>query len=141
MIRSATEADIPRMVEMGRRFRGETSYSKYLADNPEQMTILAKQLLGMGGIVVAEIEGKLIGMLGYIFHDHFISGEKFSGEVFWWVEPEHRGAGLRLLSEAKRLSKLAGAKYIQMIAPTDQVARVYEHCGFEFVESTYQLTL
>jgi GNAT superfamily N-acetyltransferase len=129
------------MVEMGRRFRAETSYSRFLGDNPKRMEELGKQLLANGAILVCEREEKIVGMLGYILHDHFISGEKFAGEVFWWQEPEYRGVGLRLLSEARKAAKQSGAKYLQMIAPTEQVARVYEHCGFEFVEMTYQLAL
>ena len=47
-------------------------------------------------------DGAIVGMLGFIIHDHFISGEKVAGEVFWWMEPEHRGDGLKLLDETKR---------------------------------------
>jgi GNAT superfamily N-acetyltransferase len=141
LIRKATAEDIPRMVEMGRRFREESTYSKYMADNPECMTKLGENLLKCGGILVIEESGALVGMLGWVLHDHFISGERFAGEVFWWVEPEHRGDGIKLLNAAKAESKAAGAKYMQMIAPTKRIAAAYRHMGFEFVESTYQIAL
>lgn len=139
MIRLATVADIPRMVEMGRRFRNESTYNKYLADNPEKMGELGEKLVAVDGILVAEHGGKLTGMLGYIVHEHFISGEKVAGEVFWWVEK--RGDGLALLREMEKRARAVGAKYIQMIAPSQRVARLYTIMKFDFVESTYQRTL
>ena len=139
MIRQATVEDIPRMVEMGRKFRQESTYSAYLADNPAKMAELGERLLAVDGILVSEHDGVITAMLGYVIHDHFISGEKFAGEVFWWAE--RRGDGLDLLREMERRARAAGAKYIQMIAPTKRVERIYTILKFAFVESTYQRAL
>lgn len=141
IVRDAAEADIPRLVEMGRRFRNESTYSKYLADNPARMAQLGYQLLAQNGLLVAERGGITVGMLGFILHSHFISGELVAGEVFWWMEPEHRGAGLKLLDEMKRRATLAGATALQMIAPSKRIERLYSHLGFEWVESTHQISL
>ncbi len=142
MIRAAHLSDVPRIVEMGRRFRVESTYNKHLADNPERMTRLAEQLIGQGGLLIAEQNGDITGMIGFILHDHFISGEKFAGEIFWWQEPEYRGIdGLKLLREAEKVARAAGAKYLQMIAPNDRITKLYKLRGYEFVESTYQLAL
>lgn len=141
MIRSAIASDIPRMVEMGRRFRSESSYSEFLADNPERMTLLGRQLLAADGLLVSEKDGKLIGMLGFIIHSHFISGELVAGEVFWWMEPEHRGEGLKLVDEAKRRARLAGAVSLDMIAPNERVARFYRRLGYQWMESTHRIQL
>ncbi|KKL26893.1 hypothetical protein LCGC14_2390670, partial [marine sediment metagenome] len=40
MIREATPDDIPRLVEMGRRFVSESSYKEVISENPEQMGLL-----------------------------------------------------------------------------------------------------
>lgn len=141
MIRTATESDIPRLVEMGRRFRRETTYERFLADNPGRMAELGKQLLAVNGLILSERDAEPTGMLGSIIHSHFISGERVAGEVFWWVEPEHRGEGLRLLQEAENRGRKAGAKYMHMIAPNERVSRLYERLGYEWVEATYQKTL
>jgi len=141
MIRQATAEDVPRLVEMGRRFRSETGYAKVLAENPAKMAELATQLAASGGLLVSEREGELVGMLGYVVYPHFISGESTAGEVFWWVEPEHRGEGLKLLKEAERRAKAVGAEKMQMIAPTDRVATLYLRLGYEFVEASYQRAL
>jgi GNAT superfamily N-acetyltransferase len=141
MIRAATAADVPRLVEMGRRFRSVTGYAKILAENPEKMAELAGQLVSQGGLLVSERSGTLVGMLGFIVYPHFISGETTGGEVFWWVEPEHRGEGVKLLREAERLARAAGAQKMQMIAPTERVATFYQRLGYEFVEASYQRSL
>jgi GNAT superfamily N-acetyltransferase len=141
MIRAATADDVPRLVEMGRRFRSETGYAKVLAENPAKMAELATQLAATGGLLVSERNGALVGMLGYVIYPHFISGETTCNEAFWWVEPEHRGEGVKLLREAEKRAKEAGAKNMAMIAPNDRVANLYRRMGYEFVESAYQRTL
>lgn len=141
MIRVAIEADLPRLVEMGQRFRSESTYSKFLADNPERMMQLGRQLLAADGLLVLEKAGQIIGMIGYIIHSHFISGEIVAGEVFWYVEPEVRGDGLKLVDEAKRRARVAGAKFLDMVAPSERVARLYKHLGYEWMESTHRIAL
>lgn len=133
--------DVPRMVEMGQRFRRETSYAKHLRDNPEKMTQLANDLISKGTALISERDGKVIGMLLYIMTEHFLSGDLFSIEVAWWVEPEHRGEGPKLVAEMKRRSRNAGAKFYQMIAPTKEVENFYDHTGMVFVESAWQGSL
>ena len=141
MIRLAGEADIPRLVEMGKRFRGSTTYAGHIAENLDRMANTAARLAATDGVLVSERDGRIVGMLGYILFDHFLSGELIAGEVFWWVEPEHRGDGVRLLFEAEKRARAAGALRMQMIAPTDRVAAVYQKLGYEFVEAAYQKTL
>lgn len=141
MIRLATEPDIPRLVEMGQRFRQETAYAKFLADNPEKMAELGRKLIAGNGLLLAECDGGIFGMLGFIVYPHFISGEMMAGEVFWWVDPEHRGEGFKLLRHMEKMARLAGAKHMQMIAPTDRVASFYERVGYSQVETTYQKSL
>lgn len=105
------------------------------------MRELGEALLKSDGLLVSERGTELTGMLGFILHNHFISGEIFAGEVFWWVEPEHRGDGVRLLREAERRAKAGGARHLQMIAPSAKVAEFYGRTGYDFVESTFQKAL
>jgi GNAT superfamily N-acetyltransferase len=141
-IRHATLADIPPMVEMGLHFLRQSPYKTKLAENGEQMAKLGERLIShVGGILVAEGHGNILGMLGYVIHEHFISGEKMVGEVFWWVEPEQRGAGLKLLDELERVAKDAGAVKLHMIAPDERLGKLYERFGYEFLETTFQKTL
>jgi RimJ/RimL family protein N-acetyltransferase len=141
MIRLASEADIPRLVEMGLRFRRESEYVDVLAENAGKMEELARQLAKNGCLVVSERAGRVVGMLGYVIFPHFLSGELVSGEVFWWVEPEERGEGLKLLRAAEECSRRNGAKFMQMIAPNDRVGAFYERLGYRRVETSFQRPL
>lgn len=140
-IRLAVEADIPQMVDMGVKFNEQSSYSKHLKISREKVAELGKQLIAKDGLLVSERNGQIVGMIGFVVYPHFMSGEIIAGEVFWWVEPGFRGEGLRLMKEAESRARAAGAKDMQMIAPTDQVAKVYQRLGYEFVESTHQKKL
>ena len=144
MIRHAVEQDLPRIVEMGRRFLRESPYHDHFLENPTAMEQLVRRLmLGPGGFLVAFKEGKLVGMLGYVIHDHFISGERVAGEVVWWIEPEARGGRLaiQLIYQAEREARAAGAVSIQMIAPNLRVTEMYARMGYEKVETTCQKRL
>jgi GNAT superfamily N-acetyltransferase len=141
VIRQATASDVPRLVEMGRRFRSETGYAKVLAENPQKMTELATQLTDLGCLLVSERAGELVGMLGFLVFPHFMSGEVTATETFWWVEPEHRGEGIKLLREAEKTARTYGAEKMAMIAPDDRVANLYKRLGYEFVEASYQRSL
>lgn len=141
MIREAQPADLARIVEMGCRFIKETSYGKYVRPNEECMGKLAAKLIETHGVLLSEQEKEITGMLGFMIHSHFISGDPMAGEIFWWVEPGFRGEGLKLLKEMEMRARLAGVKSMQMIAPTEQVARVLERLHYEAVETTFQKNL
>lgn len=137
-IRDATREDLPRLVELGRHFREGSTYERFLADNPAKMLELGENLLSKQGLLVVDSDGELVGMMGFVVYDHFISGERVVGEVFWWVEPRYRRYGMKLYKEMKRRGKLAGATLQQMVAPNDKVANFYMRLGLQFVEATYQ---
>lgn len=140
-IRLARADEVERLVEMGERFHRESTYKEHVTHNHEQMIALATQLVAAGNILVMEFEGELVGMIGFMVLPHFLSGEVLGMEVFWWLEPEHRGEGRRLLKAAEDLARERGAKRMQMIAPNERVAVLYRRMKYQFVESAYQKTL
>jgi predicted N-acetyltransferase YhbS len=130
------------MVEMGIKFLHGTPYQSFVGENREQMAECCKSLISSGGLLVAEYEGRLVGMIGFVVVSHFLSGEKVCGEMFWWVEPEYRrGLGIRLMRAAENAAKLGGAKHMLMIAPNPEVASMYERMNYQFVETAYQRAL
>lgn len=141
LIREANEHDIPRLVEMGMHFHNGSPYREHIKENPQQMRNLAEQLVLNKGLLLSERAGKICGMFGYFVYPHFMSGEIVAGEVFWWVEPEYRGEGVKLLKEAERRAKSAGAARMQMIAPDDRLGTLYKRMGYSFVEASYQKTI
>jgi len=141
-VRSATRDDLSVMVEMGSRFL-ESVYRGRLATNTAAMLALGEQLLTdpNGLMLVAERDAAIIGMLGALVYAHPMSGEQTAAELFWWVDPEKRGGGLVLLRTLEQWARDHGAVVLQMIAPDDGVARLYERIGFERLETTYQRRL
>lgn len=139
MIRHATLADVPRLVEMGRRFHAE-AYQDTLAENPTQMAVMARRLITdeHGVIFVAETDGRLVGMIGMLVYAHHLSAEWTAGEVMWWIEPEARGSGVRLLKAAEAWARDQGAQKIQMIAPNARVGTLYTRLGYVPIEVAYQ---
>lgn len=140
MIRVATDADVSRIVEMGERFLTQTVYRGRVTVNPTSMAALVETLLhgGSGVLFVSEQAGELVGMIGLLAFVHPIAGEPTVSELFWWVEPEHRGCGVRLLKRAEQWAREMGAVKLFMVAPTSDVGQLYERMGYEFLESAYQ---
>jgi GNAT superfamily N-acetyltransferase len=62
-------------------------------------------------------------------------------EVVWWVEPEARGDGVRLLRAAEDWAIEQGIGKMQMVAPNERVGALYERMGYLPVETSYQRTL
>lgn len=134
-------ADLPRLVEMGKRFRASSSYRDFIPENTDAMVQTATKLISFGTVYVSQSGSKVNGMIGFLLFDHPLSGEKTASEIFWWVEPEARGTGLRLLNAMKRSAKASGAVKMQMIAPSPEVAAIYELLKFQKIETHYQKSL
>lgn len=139
MIRRAELEDIPRIVEMGQRFR-ELIYRDLLADNPAQMRAISERLISGDDSIILVVEkfDRVVGMIGMMLFDHPLSAERVAGEVAWWIEPEDRGDGLRLLLAAERWASDNGAAKIQMIAPNERVGQVYCRLGYTQMEIGFQ---
>lgn len=126
---------------MGLRFMGSVYRGK--PADPAAMARTATWLIDgdEGTVFVSERDGALTGMIGICVYPHPISGLLTATEMFWWVEPAHRGHGLRLLTIATTWAKAAGAVEIQMIAPTPAVGRLYTRLGYTQFETAYARTL
>jgi len=134
---------VPALVVMGQQFAQTAMYRDVLRENPEQMAIVAGNLIDheSGAILVLERDGILVGMIGLVCTPHFLSGDMYAGEVFWWVTPGQRGDGVRLLRAAESWAIERGAKTLQMIAPTERVGHFYARMGFTRTEISYQKEL
>ena len=138
-IRAATEADIATMVAMGQRFRNESVYAARLAENPDQMAAHGRMLLASddGLLLVAARDGEVVGMIGALIFVHHLSGALTAAESFFWVNPDARGCGVRLLRAFERWARTRGATTVQMIAPTPEVEQLYARLGYAPLEVAY----
>lgn len=139
-IRAATEADVPVLVTMTLAFLRGSEYAAHVAENPDQKHKLMCYLLGHpdGTVLVGEAGGIVVGMIGLMVVPHLFSGELTCGEVFWYVDPAHRGStGIRLLRAAERWARDRGATVLQMIAPNARVGMLYQRLGYLPLEVSY----
>jgi len=88
-----------------------------------------------------ESTGELEGALGAIFYTDPLTGDKVATEMFWFVFPEHRGDGLKLLNHYLERAQERDCARCYMIhlegLHPDALKRVYEHKGFRLIETGY----
>lgn len=145
MIRESRPEDVSRLIDMGMRFLSETSYREIVAAKPERLadTILNIVNNPDGVILVADDDGRAVGMIAMLAYDHPFSGQRTAFEVAWWIEPEVRGngAGIALLRAAEDWARARDVKAMQMVAPTPEVGALYERLGYRAVETSFQRSL
>lgn len=146
MIRAATAADVPRIVELGSRSLRDGPYAKMLKDTPEQSARIAFYVIEStkGKVLLYENdEGKVVGLLGFIIFPHYFTGEPTATEIMWYVEPEERAGGgaIKLLWEAEKQAKEIGATRMGFTAPNEEVGSLYKRFGYEKVEVSYMKEL
>lgn len=139
MIRLATRADIPDIVDLGVRHWTESRYGQWMPANRDVMAELARALVdGEDALVlVDEQAGAVVGMIGVAVTPHIYSGEPVMSELFWYAPPESRGSGVRLLRRAEGWAAARGVKHSAMIAPNERVAEFYERMGYAALEVNY----
>lgn len=145
MIRLATEADLPRIVEMSMNFHAVSGYADIpLCERSVEAT--ARLLMSCSALLVAEArDGELVGMIGAVFspspmNDQLIVGQ----EIIWWLEPNYRGGllAIRLLQALEVLARGAGVHHFSMIniassAELSGAGSLYARLGYKHTESTW----
>lgn len=140
MIRPATLADVPRIVEMGLRLRREPGLREHLSENADALEAVAIGLVSdpSSDLLVAEREGRVVGMLGMMAYPHPMSGQRVAGEIAFWVDPEHRGAGVGLLRAGEAWARAHRCPEIEMGSPNERVDSLYERLGYTAIERRYR---
>lgn len=139
MIRPALPDDLPHLVSMGLRFVQDTCYKAHLKPDPAQMEKTARWLMEHGALFVAEHAGTPVGMIGVVALPDPFSGDLIASEMFWWSDLP--GTGVRLLKVAEAWAKEIGATRLQMVAPNDTVANLYDRLGYRMTERAYMVSL
>ena len=144
-IREATLHDVPRIVELGRRFLADGPYKDQM-DNLEQSMRFATSMIGnpKAAVLVSEQSSRVVGVLAFIIFPHYFTGQLTANEMIWYIEPEARkgGIGMRLMWAAERMAKAMGAVRMQFTAPTVEVGKLYERFGgYHQVEVAYEKVL
>lgn len=144
IIRQATAADIPALLELAAHFRERTTYQKFVAWRPEQIARLIPRVLDVGVILLAEDGDQALGMLALAVLEHPYTGELVADELVWWVEPHarNRSIGPRLLRGGEAWARAKGATILSMVAPVgSSVGAYYERLGYTPVETRHHKVL
>jgi len=115
MIRRATESDIDACVEMGRKFHAIAGVSEIQYSDESAQDTLMHLMNGDGCLFVAEKGSALIGMAAALKYPHYMNrAQSVAQELFWWVEPEHRGGmvAMRLLMALEQWAAEEGCKLL-----------------------------
>lgn len=100
-----------------------------------------------GCLLVADA-GEVIGMTGAMVHAHYFNASHRTGqELFWWIDPEHRGSkiGLEMFLALESWARSQGAQTFVMGAlhaqSPEKVGQFYERNGYAPLEHTYMKVL
>jgi GNAT superfamily N-acetyltransferase len=139
VIRPARPDDIDQIAVLGERFISESHYRRLIGINPKALRSVAEMLIAKdhGLLLVDEFYGELAGMIGMIATIHPTSWEPVASELFWYVPPEARGGGLKLLFAAERWAREFGCARCIMIAPNERVSALYIRLGYDELETQF----
>ena len=147
MIRPAVAADLPALVEMGAAFHGEAQWASDIAAfDPDTFADLCVALNEHGVLLVADIEGDAVGMIGGGFLPAWFNrASHVAQELFLYVRPEHRrGAGARLMLKMIDECRARGATTLFASAIANgspDVDDIYRRLGFAPTERAYSKVL
>jgi N-acetylglutamate synthase-like GNAT family acetyltransferase len=143
VIREATLEDIPEVVQMVVDFADSTKSRQKFEVNPERVDSFVREVINNsdGHVLVLEENGNLVGMIGIFIYPHQYSGERVATEFAWWVTPEARESGVKLLRKAESWAREKGAKSMIMVALTEKVGKFYERLGYHHIEDNYELRI
>lgn len=136
-IRDAVKTDIPRIVELGTRFWSEGYKGQEEIDQDIAFKFAENMLANPNGkIIVAEKDGEVVGLIGFIVFRHFWTNVLTGQELFWYCLPEHRpgGIAMRLMWEAERVARELGVVDMVFTAPSEAVGQIYKRFGYKFLE-------
>lgn len=143
MIREATLDDIPQMLVMGQRFFTAAGWDDIASYDPDSMERTMRFLIeGDSGVIFVLDDDGLVGMAGAMVNPFYFNASHLTGsELFWWVEPEHRGHGGLLFDNLEAWAAGKGVQTFAFVAvdrlKPKVMGRLYEMRGYRASEHSY----
>ncbi len=147
IVRPATAADLPRVLEMGRAFFGASPFAKLGRFDPDSTYATMAGLIAdtqRDVLLAVDDAGLTVGMAGVAVTPlYFAPDVRLGNEVFWWVDPSARarGAGLALLEAVIAWARTHGATVLSLAhfhgGGLSDAGVVYREYGFDIFETAY----
>lgn len=140
MIRDATKEDIPKLLELGKKFFKATEYASFMPFSEENTINIINELIdGDSGILLVLDNNGVSGMIGGLVYPFYMSKDLTGQELFWWCED--KGKGLGLLDAIEKQAKEKGAKTFNMMSldklTPERLDKIYLSKGYTRSEHTY----
>jgi len=94
-------------------------------------------------LMVLEVDNKIVGLMGLIFFKSPTGLQYFTQDRHWYIMPEYRGNGLKMIAMAEEWAKDKKCSHlllsVNMMASNmhDRTCKVYEKKGMQKFEITY----
>lgn len=141
MIRDATEADLPRLLELGREMHAESWYSG-LTFSPAKVKAVLRQCMAHGFLRVHERDGVVDGGLVGAFTEVWCAEESQAEIIILYVSRDRRGGmtAYRLVNEFWTWAHARGAREIAAGVTTalEMAGKLYEGMGMTRVGGVYR---
>ena len=144
MVRQATEQDVDQLTAMAREFIGYSAYGTMIAPADDDIRTGIISVIRSGVMFVAEIEGKLVGVIaGIIAPMWFAPSISCAVELAWWVDPAHRMTRIpfRLIAALEEWARESGARLLCMselvINGETPIARMLSRMGYVNTERSH----
>ena len=138
MIREATSKDKYGILNLARSFfdtrLNDLGYEFDEVEAPKHFDLLFNNTISL----VYEKDREILGCIfGMVSANYFCKG-KTCQEIAWFVNPEHRGVGVKLLIKFEKMAKEKGCDSISMIAlENDRVNEFYLKNKYTPQQHTY----
>jgi GNAT superfamily N-acetyltransferase len=149
MIVRAERKHLEAILRMGEQFYKASGFRHIAGFDPTVVTVIAEKMIEdqASDIFLAFDGDDPVGMAGVtIAPIYFSPGQVMAQELFWWVDPSHRGKGVgrALLDDLETWGKMQGAVVLNMVALQNDRKRVtsmYRTAGYRQLETTYSKRL
>lgn len=136
-VRLATKDDALQLAQMGALMHAESPRFRHLDFSTTKVMHLIYRLIDARTVIVAERDGALVAMLGFMVAEHFFGHDKTAMDFVVYIRPEHRSGSilLRLVHAFETGAKALGAvEYVLGVSTgisAELVAKAYEKLGYE----------
>lgn len=107
-------------------------------DAPTFAGVLGETIRNRTVLVLADKEP--VGMIGMVVHPFYYNANFLNAaEIFWWIEPDHRGRGGKMIDALERRSRELGvfAQHLSCLETMKEVGMLYERKGYRLIDHNY----